>query len=83
MGAIGVLGDYHQGVLCTCSAAHGAFSMCWWSGAESSVSNNRSESCVCVTLLTSEGDQEGRLGVGLVFEDDLVVVLGVLDAMVD
>ena len=83
VGAIGVLGDYQRGVLCTCSAAHGAFSMCWWSGAESSVSNNRSESCVYVTLITSEGGQEGLLGVGFVFEDDLVVVLGVLDAMVD
>ena len=61
VGAIGVLGDYHQGVLCTCSAAYVAFRLCWWSGAESSVSNNRSESCVYVTHLTSEGGQEGWL----------------------
>ena len=50
---------------------------------DSGLSNNHSESCVCVTHLTSEGGQEGLLGVGFVFEDDLVVVLGVLDAMVD
>ena len=51
---------------------------------ESGLSNNYSESCVCVTHLTSEGTSwEGRLGVGFVFEDDLVVVLGILDAMVD
>ena len=84
VGAIGVLGDYQRGVLCTCSAAHGAFSMCWWSGTESIISNNCSESCVCVILLTSEGVwEQGLLGVRFVFEDDLVIVLGLLDAMVD
>ena len=82
VGAIGVLGDYQRGVLCTCSAAHGAFSMCWWSGAESSVSNNHSESCICVTLLTSEGVWEGLLGVGSVFNDGDLPELGVFDSIV-
>ena len=57
--------------------------MFWWSELESGVSNNRSESCVCDTNLISEEDREGLLGVGFVFEDDLVVVSGVLDAMAD
>ena len=47
------------------------------------LSNNRLESCVCDTTLISEEDREGLLGVGFVFEDDLVVVSGVLDGMVD
>ena len=50
---------------------------------ESGVSNKCSEFCVYVTHLTPEGIQGGLLGVGIEFEDDLVVFLGVLDAMVD
>ena len=45
--------------------------------------DNRSESCVCVTHLPSEEGWEEMLGIGAVFEDDLVVDVGVLDAMVD
>ena len=50
---------------------------------DSGLSNNHSESCVCVTHLPSEEGWEGLLGIGAVFEDDLVVDVGVLDAMVD
>ena len=41
--------------------------MCWWPGAESGVSNNDCESCVCVTHLTSEGESAVLLGVEGVF----------------
>ena len=63
------------------SRVYGSVVMLSW--LDSGLLNNRSESCVCVTHLTSKGGREGLLGVRLVFEDDLVVVSGVLDVMVD
>ena len=43
---------------------------------------NRSESCVCVTHLTSEGVWIVLVGVGSEVKDDVLLELGVLDSIV-